>query len=162
VVATVVVVFAAMSAAIGAATGARGRPEYTLNGGDARDRLIHFALTAQPAFAWSSTNGRVDVKTYFPNPDGTTTSFSVEPKDPTAGAPIELAVDVRRPGNRPGWGTAFVAFGDGSPQVRLPIEGSAHARHTYAQAGDYTLKVDFQIWGLPSRSDAQRIHVSSR
>jgi hypothetical protein len=155
-------VFAAMSAAIGAATGARGRPEYTLNAGDARDRLIHFALTAQPAFAWSSTNGRVDVKTYFPNPEGTTTSLSVEPKDPTAGAPIQLAVDVRRPGNRPGWGTAFVAFGDSSPPVRLPIEGSAHARHTYAESGDYEITIDVQLWGLPPRVESQRIRVNPR
>jgi len=151
-----------MSAAIGAVTGARGQAEYTMNAGDARDRLIHFALTAQPAFAWSSTNGRVDVKSYFPNPEGTATSLSVEPKDPTAGAPIELAVDVRRPGNRTGWGTARVDFGDGSPPVTVAIEGAARIRHTYAHAGDYTLTVDLQLWGLPPRSDAQRIHVSSR
>jgi len=151
-----------MSAAIGAATGVRGRPEYTMNAGDARDRLIHLALTARPAFAWSSMNGRVDLKTYFPNPEGTTTSCSVEPKDPTAGAPIALAVDVRRPGNRPGWGTARVDFGDGSPPGTLAIEGAARIRHTYAQAGDYALTVDFQLWGLPLRSDAQRIHVSAR
>jgi hypothetical protein len=76
--------------------------------------------------------------------------------------PIDLAVDVRRPGNRPGWGTASIAFGDGSPPVRLAIEGSAHARHTYAQAGDYEIAVDVQLWGLPPRSNAQRIHVSPR
>jgi len=162
VVAAMVVAFAAASAAIGAATGARGRPEYTLNAGDARDRLIHFALTAQPAFAWSSTNGRVDVQTYFPNPEGTTASFSVEPKEPPAGAPIAFAVDVRRPGNRPGWGTALVAFGDGSLPVRLAIEGSGHAWHTYAESGDYEIAVEFQLWGLPPRLEGQRIHVTPR
>ena len=159
VVATVVAAFAVMSAAIGAVTGARGRPDYTLNAGDARDRLIHFNLTEQPALAWSSTNGPVDVKTYFPNPEGTTFTLAVTPNDPVAGAPIELAVEVRRPGNRPGWGTASVAFGDGSSPVQVAIEGSAYARHTYALPGDYEISVELQLWGLPPRSEVQRIRV---
>jgi hypothetical protein len=159
VVATVVAAFALMSAAIGAVTGARGRPEYTMNAGDARDRLIHFDLTEQPDLAWSSTNGPVDVKTYFPNPDGTTSTLAVTPNNPIAGGPIEVAIEVRRPGNRPGWGTASVAFGDGSPPVHLAIEGSAHARHIYARAGDYEISVDLQLWGLPPRSEVQRIRV---
>jgi hypothetical protein len=162
VVSTVVVAFAVLSAAIGGVAGARGRPEYTMNAGDARDRLIHVALTAKPAYAWSSANGAVDLRTYFPNPQGTSATLTVTPTNAGAGVPIDLAVDVRRPGNRPGWGTAFVAFGDGSPPVRLAIEGSAHARHTYAQAGDYEITVDVQLWGLPPRSNAQRIHVSPR
>jgi hypothetical protein len=44
----------------------------------------------------------------------------------------------------------------------VPIEGAASIRHTYAQAGDYALTVDLQLWGLPPRSDAQRIHVRPR
>jgi hypothetical protein len=160
VIAAVVLGFAAVSAAIGAVTGARGLPEYTVNAGDARDRLIHFALNTQSSLAWSSTNGPVDVKTYFPNPEGTTTALAVSRENPVVGVPIDFTVDVRRPGNRPGWGMAIVGFGDGSPPVRLAIEGSAHARHAYSQAGDYEVTVEFQLWGLPARSDARRIHVS--
>jgi hypothetical protein len=154
------VAFAALSAAIAAATGARARSEYTINAGDARDRLIHFDLTEQSAFTWSSTKGPVDLRTYFPNPEGTTSTLAVAPNNPVAGAPIELAVEVRRPGNRPGWGTASVAFGDGSSPVQVAIEGSASVRHTYAQAGDYEISVELQLWGLPPRSDVQRIRVS--
>jgi len=162
VVAAMVVVFAAVSSGLAAASGARGRPEYTLNAGDARDRLIHFALTRQPAFAWSSANGRVDLQTYFPNPEGTITSVNVEPKDPTARAPVHLAVDVRRPGNRPGWGTARLDFGDGSPPERVAIEGSAQARHVYAQAGDYEITVDVELWGLPPRVETHTLRVRPR
>lgn len=162
VVTAIVMAFAALSAAAGAASGARNRPEYTMNAGDARDRLIHTALTAPSAFAWSSINGSVDVKNYFPNPEGTTTSVTVAPDKPVADVPIDLAIDVRRPGNRPGWGTAVVAFGDDSPPVWLTIEGSAQARHTYVRPGDYALAVEFQLWGLAARSEVQRIHVNPR
>jgi len=44
----------------------------------------------------------------------------------------------------------------------LAIEGSAHARHTYAESGDYEITIDVQLWGLPPRVVAQRIHVGSR
>jgi hypothetical protein len=160
VVAAIVMAFAAVSSVVGAVTGARGRTEYTMNAGDARDRVIHFELTGHPVIQWSSTKGPVDLKTYFPNPDGTTATFTVRPESPVAGTAIEVVVDVSRPGNRPGWGTARVDCGDGSPPIFLAIEGGARTRHTYGQPGDYQVRVDFQLWGLDPRTNVQRVHVS--
>jgi hypothetical protein len=147
---------------IGAFIGARVPPEFVLNAGDARDRVIHFELTDSPAIRWSPTKGIVDISTYFPNPEGTTATIDVQPEKPVADSSIDVVVDVRRPGNRPGWGTALVDFGDGSPDMRLPIEGSARTTHTYERPGDYELRVEFQLWGLESRSVVQTLHVTPR
>lgn len=154
--------FATTSSIVAALTGARIRPAFMLKPGDARDRVIHFELTGNPAVRWSSTNGSVDVKTYFPNPEGTSVTLGVHPENPGVRDPVELSIDIRRPGNRPGWGTAAVDFGDGSLPVRVPIEGSARQLHAYTRPGEYHLRVEIELWGLPSRALVERFRVGER
>ncbi len=162
VAATTAVAFATISAAVGTATSTRGRPEFTLNAGDARTRLVHAALTRHMPIQWSSTNGTVDVTRYFPNEDGTVAAVRVQPATPAAKAPTEVVLEVRRPGNRPGWGTALVDFGDGSPRVRQPVEDTARIEHVFAQAGDFHVSVEFDLWGLGPRTVVHRLRVSGR
>jgi hypothetical protein len=101
----------------------------------------------------------VNLESYFPNPEGTTTALTVRPQATHGQAPVEIVVEARRPGDRPGWGTAEVDFGDGSPPVRLAIEGAAAARHAYARPGAYVLKADVKLWGMPARSLIERVLV---
>src|SRR5262249_39736412 len=131
----------------------------TLFGGDARDRLIHFRLTADPAIQWSTKRGWTDVAAVFPNPGETTTALSLQPQSARAGTPLTLRIDARRPGNRPGSGIARPDFGDGSAVVDTPVEGSAGLAHTYARPGDYTIRVTVGLWGLPTRVLEQRVRA---
>jgi len=107
-------------------------------------------------------NGPVDLTMYFPNEEGTVASVSVRPEMPVAKAPSDIVLDVKRPGNRPGWGTAVVDFGDGSPRVRQPVEDTTRITHVFAEAGDYHISVEFDLWGLGARTVAQRVHVTAR
>jgi hypothetical protein len=153
-----IVAFAVTASAVSAATGLRFRPTFMLKAGDARDRLIHFALTHDLGVQWSSKRGAIDVTTYFPETEGTTATIIVRPEAPTSSRPVEFALQIRRPDSRPGWGTAVMNFGDGSPPARTPVEDTAYLRHAYA-AGSYTLTVEFNLWGLPQQSVSRVLRV---
>jgi hypothetical protein len=157
--ATVIVVFAASSTIAAGVTGARFSPSFMLKAGDARDRLIHFELTQAPGIRWSSLKGPIDLRTYFTNPEETTATLVVDPPRPRPNAPVDFTVEARRPGNRPAWGAARIDCGDGSPAVDMPIEGSGHARHTYARAGQYTVRIQVSLWGLASRSLEETLRI---
>src|SRR5262249_34953999 len=88
VAATAILVFATTSSMLAALSGARFDPAFTMFAGDARDRLIHFALTARPALQWSSARGRTDIATIFTNPEGTTGALTVDSAHPVAGRPV--------------------------------------------------------------------------
>jgi hypothetical protein len=150
-----------VAASLGGAAGApRFRPVFALHPGDARDRVVHFALAHDAGRQWSSTRGRIDVRSYFPEPPETETLVTIRPAQPRAALPVDIGLDIRRPGNRPGWGTASVDFGDGSARERVAIEEGAQLRHTYSTAGDYVLRVDVDLWGLPTRSLTQTVRVN--
>jgi hypothetical protein len=156
-----VALFVITGALVGAAAGLRFSPAFTLNAGAARDRLIHAALTEHPGLQWSSTHGSVDVKAYFQNPDGTDAAVVATPDQAHPGEAVAVSIDIRRPGNRAGWGSASVDFGDRSPRVSLAIEGSARTRHVYAAAGDYQIHVTLDLWGLPARMLIAQVHVAA-
>jgi hypothetical protein len=159
VAATTIIAFAAAASTAAAIGGRPFDPAFTLFAGDARDRLIHFRLTANSAIQWSTLRGKTDVVGAFPNPAETTTGLSLLPAHVRAGTPVQLAVDARRPGNRPGWGVAHVDFGDGSAAVSMAIEGSGHVDHTFAGRGEYTIRATVDLWGLPSRVLEQRVAI---
>jgi hypothetical protein len=159
VVLIVLLLFASLSSAAGAVSGVRFNPAFMMHPGDARDRLIHFELTEHPAVRWSSINERVDLKTYFPNPDGTSTTLTVRPERPSARDAVDIAIEIRRPGNRPGWGTARVDFGDGSPAMSLSVEDTARIQHVYGQPGEYQVQATIELWGLPSRTISETLRV---
>jgi len=156
---TVIVVFAFLSSAAGALSGVRFNRTFLLYPGDARDRLIHFELTEHPGLRWSSVNGRADLKAYFPNPEGTTTTLTMKSEHPRPRSAVEIAIEVRRPGNRPGWGTARVDFGDHTPPMSLSIEDTARIQHVYAQPGEYQVKATVELWGLPGREISETVRV---
>jgi len=151
----------ALAASLGSALGGlRFQPLFAVRPGDARDRVIHFALTHGGDRAWSSERGGVDVQSYFPEPADTVTLVTLQPERPRSSTLVQIALEIRRPGNRPGWGTASVDFGDGSPHQRVPVEETAHLTHTYSTAGDYALQIGFELWGLPPRSVMRSIRVN--
>ena len=158
--ATVIVVFVIASSAVGALTGLRFKPAFMLYAGDARDRAIRFELNERPGFRWSSQRGAIDLASYFPNPEGTAATLTLQPEAPTVQQPVEFSIDARRPGNRPAWGTATVDFGDGSPVERVPIEGTTRRAHAYSSAGDYRVSVDVALWGLPRRQITRVVRVA--
>jgi len=100
------------------------------------------------------------VQSYFPEPADTVTLVTLQPERPRSSTLVQIALEIRRPGNRPGWGTASVDFGDGSPHQRVPVEETAHLTHTYSTAGDYALQIEFELWGLPPRSVMRSIRVN--
>jgi len=136
-------------------------PQFALRPGDARDQLIHRALADESTVAWSSRRGRVDLRTLFLNPEGTDAALLLTPPRPVANRPAELSVAVTRPGRRPGWGTAVIDFGDGTTQYRAAVEGTGTASHVFERAGEYTIRVHLDAWGLPERTLTLLTHVDA-
>jgi hypothetical protein len=160
VTALIIILFAAAGSIAGAVSGVRHADRFALRPGDARDRLIHFELTEHPGVRWSSNTGRVAIPAYFPNPDGTATNVTAAPEQLPVRGEVHVDIDVRRPGNRAGWGTASITFGDGS-QTNVPVEGWAQARHAYLQPGNYRLRVELSLWGLGDRTFEWSIDVGN-
>ena len=152
-------VLAAIGSAAGGLTGLRFTPAFMLYAGDARDRAIHFELTHGPGVRWSAQRGAIDLAAYFPNPEDATATLKIQPTAPRPQVPVEFEIDARRPGNRPAWGSAAVDFGDGSSSERVAIEGTGRRTHTYANPGEYVVKVDLALWGLPAREIVQSVRV---
>lgn len=107
---------------------------------------------------WSARRGTADARTLLPNPPEVTATLRASPEATRVGGIVTLRLETRSDHLAPAWGTATVAFGDGTV-VAGPFVRAHAVSHSYSAAGDYTAIADLTLPGRAGIRTSTRVRV---